>query len=92
MSIEDVSVLLGHSSVQTTERYYAPWDRSRRDRLTRIVRDAHQRDPLLAELYGDPADEPGGAATAAPARRPARAARFYPNAQVHDFKGYTAYP
>ncbi|MCY4430785.1 MAG: tyrosine-type recombinase/integrase, partial [Rhodospirillales bacterium] len=29
VSIEDVSVLLGHSSVQTTERYYAPWDPSR---------------------------------------------------------------
>ena len=60
VSIEDVSVLLGHSSVHTTERYYAPWDRSRRDRLARIVRDAHKRDPLLAELYGNPAEEPGG--------------------------------
>ena len=58
VSIEDVSVLLGHSSVQTTERYYAPWDRSRRDRLARIVRDAHKRDPLLAELYADLAQEP----------------------------------
>ena len=60
VSIEDVSVLLGHSSVQTTERYYAPWDRSRRDRLARIVLDAHKQDPLLAELYSDPAHEPGG--------------------------------
>ena len=31
VSIKDVSALLGHSSVQTTERYYAPWDRSRRE-------------------------------------------------------------
>ena len=65
VSIEDVSVLLGHSSVQTTERYYAPWDRSRRERLARIVRDAHKRDPLLAELYGDPATNWAVAATAA---------------------------
>ena len=58
MSIEDVSVLLGHGSVQTTERYYAPWGRSRRDRLARIVRDAQKRDPLLAELHGGPALRP----------------------------------
>ncbi len=66
VSIEDVSVLLGHSSVQTTERYYAPWDRSRRDRLTRIVRDAHKRDPLLAELYEDPVQESGGSCNGSP--------------------------
>lgn len=70
VSIEDVSVLLGHSSVQTTERYYAPWDRSRRDRLTRIVRDAHKRDPLLAELYGDPAHDPGGGCNGSPGPPP----------------------
>ena len=70
VSIEDVSVLLGHSSVQTTERYYAPWDRSRRDRLARIVRDAHNRDPLLAELYGDPAQEPGGGCNGSPGPPP----------------------
>ena len=70
VSIEDVSVLLGHSSVQTTERHYAPWDRSRRDRLTRIVRDAHQRDPLLAELYGDSAQEPGGSCNGSPGPPP----------------------
>ena len=49
VSIEDVSSLLGHRSVQTTERYYAPWDRRRRDRLTRVVRAANRLDPLLAE-------------------------------------------
>ena len=60
VSIEDISVLVGHSSVQTTESRTAPWDRFRRDRLARIVRDAHKRDPLLAELYEDPAQESGG--------------------------------
>ena len=44
VSIEDVSVLLGHGSVQTTERYYAPWDRSRRARQARIVWDDHRWD------------------------------------------------
>ena len=50
VSIEDVSSLLGHSSIQTTERHYAPWDRRRRDRLTRVVRAANRLDPFLAEM------------------------------------------
>ena len=50
VSIEDVSSLLGHSSIRTTERHYAPWDRRRRDRLTRVVRAANRLDPLLAEI------------------------------------------
>ena len=50
VSIEDVSSLLGHSSIQTTERHYAPWDRRRRDRLAQVVRAANRLDPLLAEL------------------------------------------
>ena len=50
VSMEDVSALLGHSDVATTERYYAPWDRRRRERLNRIVREANRQDPLLAEL------------------------------------------
>ena len=50
VSLEDVSILLGPASVQTTERHYAPWIRSRRDRRVRIVRAAHGRDPLLKAL------------------------------------------
>ena len=50
VAMQDVSVLLGHSSVQTTERYYAPWNKSRRDRLVRIVREAHGQDSLLETL------------------------------------------
>ena len=50
VSIEDVSALLGHSSIRTTERHYAPWDRRRRDRLAQVVRAANRLDPLLAGL------------------------------------------
>ena len=49
-SMEDVSVLLGHSSIRTTERFYAPWNRSRRDRLVRIVCETFGNDRLLALL------------------------------------------
>ena len=48
--IQDVSSLLGHNSIQTTERHYAPWDRHRLDRLPRVVRAANRLDPLLAQM------------------------------------------
>ena len=63
MSIEDVTA-------QTTERYYAPWDRSRPDRLTGIVRDGHKRDPLLSELYADPGQELGEGCNGSPGPPP----------------------
>ena len=50
VSMEDVSTLLGHSSITITEKYYAPWNRSRRDRLVAALQRAHRRDPLLPEL------------------------------------------
>ena len=53
--IQDVSSLLGHNSIQTTERHYAPWDRHRLDRLPRVVRAANRLDPLLAQM-GELAD------------------------------------
>ena len=46
-SIEDLSALLGHSSVNTTERYYAPWVAVRRDRLIRIVKEVNDSDSML---------------------------------------------
>lgn len=52
VAIKDVSTLLGHSNVLTTERYYAPWDISRRDHLVRIVRSANAECHLLDHLYG----------------------------------------
>ena len=50
VAIEDVARLLGHSSVQITEKYYAPWNRARLARLDAIVRAAHDRDQILAEV------------------------------------------
>ncbi len=50
VTMEDVSALLGHSSIKITEKYYAPWNRSRRDRLVAVMKRAHRRDPLLKEL------------------------------------------
>jgi integrase len=36
--IEQVSVLLGHSSLKITEKHYAPWVKARQDQLERPVR------------------------------------------------------
>lgn len=49
-AMEDVSILLGHSSIRITEEYYAPWCPRRRERLNRIVRQAWNKDPLLVEM------------------------------------------
>ena len=35
--IEEVSRLLGHSSIKTTERHYNPWVQSRQERLDSLV-------------------------------------------------------
>jgi integrase len=37
--LEDVSKLLGHSSIAVTEKYYAPWVASRKLRLERLLSD-----------------------------------------------------
>lgn len=38
--IEDVARLLGHSTVRTTEKYYASWVKARADRLEESVKAA----------------------------------------------------
>ena len=48
--IEDVSTLLGHSSISTTERHYAAWNKARRNRLIHITQKANLNDPLLQKL------------------------------------------
>ncbi len=63
VAMDDVATLLGHQSVSITERYYAAWCTTRRDRLRDVVTHAHRRDPiLLAFREGKPA---ATAATAA---------------------------
>jgi len=37
VGLEDVSKLLGHKSIRTTEKSYAPWVRGRQDRLDELV-------------------------------------------------------
>ncbi|MDE0124230.1 MAG: tyrosine-type recombinase/integrase [Bryobacterales bacterium] len=41
VAMEDVKDLLGHSSVLTTEKHYAPWNRARARRLRDIAARAH---------------------------------------------------
>ncbi|MCY4597994.1 MAG: tyrosine-type recombinase/integrase [Bryobacterales bacterium] len=82
--IQDVSILLGHSSVATTERYYAPWNLAQRERLGHIVREVHQRDPILLELR---LRKPAGAAATAPAEAglaTAQVSRPIQSAWFHD--------
>jgi integrase len=38
VSLQEVSILLGHSSVRTTELHYSPWVKSRQDALERAVK------------------------------------------------------
>lgn len=46
--LEDVSRLLGHESIKTTERYYAKWVPARQDRLDLLVVDAWKKAGIIA--------------------------------------------
>jgi integrase/recombinase XerD len=46
VQLDDVSKMLGHSSVSMTERHYAPWVKARRDRLARIASRMHGKASL----------------------------------------------
>jgi integrase len=35
--IEEVSLLLGHASIRTTEKHYSPWVQARQNRLDDLV-------------------------------------------------------
>ena len=47
MSLEYVSVLLGHSSVRITERHYAPWIRARQEQLEAEIQRSWASDPII---------------------------------------------
>lgn len=50
--LEQVSKLLGHSSVKTTEKHYAPWVKARQQQLEDSVRKAWD---TVADLVEQPA-------------------------------------
>ena len=45
--IDQVSVLLGHSSIKVTERHYAPWVKARQDQMDASVTRSWEEDPLI---------------------------------------------
>jgi integrase len=49
VSIEQVSILLGHQSIRITERHYNPWIRSRQNQLDTSLRAAWKRDALASK-------------------------------------------
>ena len=63
--IEQVSILLAHSSVKVTEKYYAPWVRARQEQLEADVR----------QTWDDPPHDERGSARAGRAARRRTAAR-----------------
>ena len=73
MSMKNLSTLLGHRSVSTTERHYAPWDVSRRDHLVRITREIYECNPSLLVFDGCiPRKNNTGAVAAAPVNSSAK--------------------
>lgn len=69
LPMEELSTLLGHSSVTITERHYAPWYKARRDRLIRITRQMYERDPSMLSFEGCvPKKNNTGAVAAAPVK------------------------
>ncbi len=53
--LERVSVLLGHTSIQVTQKHYSPWVRARQEQLEADVRGTWERDPMvLVHTKGTP--------------------------------------
>ncbi len=62
--IDQVSMLLGHSSVKITEKHYSPWVKARQDQLAASVRNAWtdfggRSTPDAAAVEGEGAGLPG---------------------------------
>jgi integrase len=49
--IERVSILLGHRTVRTTERYYSKWVKERQIRLEAEVKDAWKKMKLPESMF-----------------------------------------
>ena len=45
--IEEVSMLLGHASIKTTEKHYAPWVLARQEKLENSVRKSWEKHGVL---------------------------------------------
>jgi hypothetical protein len=67
MPLEEVPILLGHSSVKITEKHYAPWVRGRQRRLEKSVMNS-----LIAQgvLDGGGSDGSPAPATVGVGRQP----------------------
>lgn len=50
--MEDVQILLGHTSIRTTERNYAPWVKARQERLEKQVTSAWKLNPTSGTQRG----------------------------------------
>ena len=59
VSLEEVSILLGHSNTKVTEKHYKPWVRARQEQLERSVEKAWAADPAMANPLA--AAQPSGA-------------------------------
>jgi hypothetical protein len=46
-AIEQVSALVGHSSIKVTERHYAPWVKARQEQMEASIIQSWQSDPLV---------------------------------------------
>lgn len=64
VELADVSILLGHSSVQITEKHYAPWVSARQRRIETIVRQIWEPLPDPSSTEQPPADAPASPPTA----------------------------
>ena len=59
MALEDVSKLLGHDSIKTTERYYAKWSKARQQRLESLVMQQWTEGGVIPVLRSGAAEEEG---------------------------------
>jgi integrase/recombinase XerD len=53
MRLEEVSVILGHSSIKTTERHYMPWVRARQTSLNESVMESWVRQGIVKPPEGE---------------------------------------